>query len=107
VVARAELRETLGPSLFALGIEYEWASDTLTAAEQCLAHFFEVALVDASLHDPAGAIAALDLRGRRLRRSVVVFAGDDAPGIARLDAEPIAIEDAGATVLGLLQAEQA
>jgi len=107
VVARAELRETLGPSLFALGIEYEWASDALTATKQCLKNFFEVALVDASLHDPAGAIAALDLRGRRLRRSVVVFAGDDAPGIARLDAEPIAIEDAGATVLGLLQAEQA
>ena len=51
-------------------------------------------------------MAALDLRGRRLRRSVVVFAGGDEPGLARFDAEPVAIEEAGATLLGLLQAEQ-
>jgi hypothetical protein len=37
---------------------------------------------------------------------VVVFAGGDEPGLARLDAEPVAVEEAGATVLGLLQAEQ-
>jgi CheY-like chemotaxis protein len=108
VVARPELRETLEPTLFELGIEYEWATDALTAAQQCLDYFFEVALIDASLHDPEAAMAALDLRGRRLRRSVVLFSGgDDSPGVARFDAEPVAIEDAGATVLGLLQAEQA
>ena len=33
---------------------------------------FEVALVDAGLPDAEAALAALDLRGRRLRRSVVV-----------------------------------
>ncbi len=107
VVARPRSRAALGPTLAELGIECEWATDALTAAQLCLAHFFEVALVDAGLHDPAGAVGALDLRGRRRRRSVVVFAGDDAPGLVRLDAEPVAIEDAGATVLGLLQAEPA
>ena len=107
VVARLELRETLGPRLFELGIEYDWASDALSAAQQCLEHHFEVALVDAGLSDPDRAMASLDLRGRRLRRSVVVFAGGEAEaGIARFDAEPVAIEDAGATVLALLQADQ-
>lgn len=108
VVARPELRDTLEPTLFELGIEYEWVTDALSAVQQCLDHFFEVALIDAGLHDPEGAMAAMDLRGRRLRRSVVVFAGgDESPGIARFDAEPVSIEDAGATVLELLQAEQA
>jgi signal transduction histidine kinase/HAMP domain-containing protein/ActR/RegA family two-component response regulator len=106
VVARGELRDSLEPTLFDLGIEYEWCTDPLSAAQMCLDHFFEVALVDAGLHDPEAAMAALDLRGRRLRRSVVVFAGGDEPGLARFDAEPVAVEEAGATVLGLLQAEQ-
>jgi hypothetical protein len=53
-------------------------------------------------------LAALTLRGRRLRRSVVVFAADDrAPGIARLDADPVPLEDAGSLVLGLLADEAA
>ena len=54
---------------------------------------------------PENVLAALDLRGRRLHRSVVVFSdGDGAPpGIARLDAEPVALADAGATVLDLLR----
>jgi hypothetical protein len=107
VVARSDLRDSLAPTLFELGIEYEWAGDARSAAQMCLEHFFEVALIDTALHDPESAMAALDLRGRRLRRSVVLFsAGDEAPGIARFDAEPVAIEEAGATVLGLLQAEQ-
>lgn len=106
VVARPDLRDSLEPTLFELGIEYEWCSDALTAAQLCLDHLFEVALVDAGLHDPEGAMAALDLRGRRLRRSVVVFSGGDEPGLARLDVDPVPIEQAGATVLGLLQAEQ-
>jgi len=107
VVARSEVRDTLEPTLYELGIEYEWATDPLIAAQMCLAHFFEVALVDAGMHHPDAAMAALDLRGRRLRRSVVLFAAGDEPGLARLDAEPVSIEDAGATVLGLLQAEHA
>jgi len=107
VVARAALRETLAPTLTELGIEHEWVADGAAAAAVCQARWFEVALVDAGLSDTGAALRGLDLRGRRLRRSVVVFSGgdEDSPGLARLDAEPVAIEDAGATVLGLLQTE--
>ena len=47
---------------------------------------------------------ALELRGRRLRRSVVVFStGQESSGLARLDADPVPIEDAGTAVLALLE----
>jgi CheY-like chemotaxis protein len=106
VVARPSMHATLEPTLVELGVEHEWASDALHAAELCQERFFEAALVDAGLHDPSAALRALDLRGRRLRRSVVVFSsGDDAQGLARLDAEPVPLEDAGATVLGLLRTD--
>jgi hypothetical protein len=47
----------------------------------------------------------LDLRGRRLRRSVVLVSadGDGPPGFARLDADPIPVDEAGAAVLALLE----
>jgi signal transduction histidine kinase/DNA-binding response OmpR family regulator len=105
VVGRGEVRAELEPMLDALGIEHEWATSAAAAARLCQERHFELALLDAGLHRPEAALAALDLRGRRLRRSVVVFStGDDAPGLARLDAEPVALDQAGATVLGLLQA---
>ncbi len=48
-------------------------------------------------------IDALDLRGRRLRQAVLIFSPDGTdPGFARLDAEPVAVADAGAAVIGLL-----
>jgi CheY-like chemotaxis protein len=107
VVARPSLHDTLAPTLFDLGIEYEWGTDPLSAAQMCQDHFFEVALVDAGLNDADAVMAALDLRGRRLRRSVVVFSGEESEqSVVQLDAEPVAIEEAGATVLALLQAEQ-
>jgi signal transduction histidine kinase/DNA-binding response OmpR family regulator/HAMP domain-containing protein len=106
VVGRPEVRARLESTLAELGIEHEWVTTAATAARRCQERYFEVALIDAGLPQPETALAALDLRGRRLRRSVVVFsAGDEAPGLARLDADPVPIEDAGATVLGLLQAE--
>jgi hypothetical protein len=40
------------------------------------------------------------------RSSARPTAHRESPGVARFDAEPVAIEEAGATVLGLLQAEQ-
>jgi hypothetical protein len=70
----------------------------------CQQRHFEVALVDAGLTHPENALAALDLRGRRLQRSVLVFStGDVSPGLARFDAEPVELDNAGATVLALLQ----
>ena len=64
--------------------------DPLAAAQLCLEHFFEVALVDVGMCQPDAVMAALDLRGRRLRRSVVLFSTGDEPGPAgALDAEPV------------------
>jgi len=105
VVARPQVREQLAPQLAELGIEHEWASSSGAAARLCQRHHFEVALVDGGVVHPENVLAALDLRGRRLRRSVVVFSdGESAPpGIARLDAEPVRLADAGATVLDLLR----
>jgi signal transduction histidine kinase/DNA-binding NarL/FixJ family response regulator/HAMP domain-containing protein len=104
VVGRSHTREQLEPRLDELGIEHEWATSSGAAARLCQQRHFEVALVDAGLAHPENALAALDLRGRRLRRSVLVFStGEQSPGMARLDAEPVELDEAGATVLQLLQ----
>ena len=104
VVGRGLTRDDLEPRLDELGIEHEWATSSGAAARLCQQRRFEVALVDAGLTHPETALAALDLRGRRLRRSVLVFsAGDAAPGLVRLDADPVELDAAGATVLQLLE----
>src|SRR3954452_23185995 len=96
-VGRPEMRTNLRRTLDDLAIEHEWASTPLEAARLCASRRFEVAIVDAGLPDVEAAIAGLELRGRRLRRSVVVVAADDgkgAQGFARLDADPIPVEEA-------------
>ncbi len=105
-VGRPSIREELDARLSALGIEHEWAATPDEVTARCAQRHYEVALVDGGMDDPGAAIARLDLRGRRLRRSVVVFAADqqEVAGYARLDAEPVALRDAGAVVLGLLEA---
>ena len=77
------------------GIEYEWATSGAEAARLCEETHFEVALVDAGC-----------ARRRRRWRSSTCAAGGcgarsssspprtTAPGLARLDAEPVPIEDA-------------
>jgi signal transduction histidine kinase/DNA-binding response OmpR family regulator len=106
VVGREEVRDRLTATLDGLGIEHEWTTTPEEAARRCADRYFEVALVDAGLERSRETVANLRLRGRRLRRSVVVFAaGDEQEGFARLDAEPVALADAGATVLGLLETE--
>ncbi|HEX8102700.1 MAG TPA: ATP-binding protein, partial [Solirubrobacteraceae bacterium] len=103
VVGRDEVRPTIAGALERLGIDHEWASSGEAAARLCEARRFEVALVDAGLPSPHDVITRLDLRGRRERRSIIVFSdGDEAPGLARLDAEPVAVETAGAAVLAAL-----
>ncbi len=105
-VGRPNVRGHLRDALVELGIEHEWASTPLEAARLCSTRRFEVALVDAGLPDVEAAIAGLELRGRRMRRSVLVVADgetDGSPGYARLDADPIPLEEAGAAVLALLE----
>jgi CheY-like chemotaxis protein len=104
VVGRAELQGVVGPMLNRRGIDYEWAVNGADAGRLCEERRFEVALVDAGMRSPQAALAQLDLRGRRLRRSVVVFStGDDAPGLARLDPTPVPVEDATQAVLDALR----
>ena len=102
-VAKPTSRAGVTDALDALGIVHEWAADPDDVAALCATRRYEVALVDAALDAPERALAALDLRGRRLRRAVLVFSADGAaPAYARLDADPVAVADAGAAVLGLL-----
>jgi len=105
-VGRPKVRGHLRDSLVELGIEHEWASTPLEAARLCASRHFEVALVDAGLPDVEAAIAGLELRGRRMRHTVLVVAdGDDdgTPGYARLDGDPIPLDEAGAAVMALLE----
>lgn len=98
------VRAELDAELDALGIAHEWAADPDDVAVLCSRRRYEVALVDAGLAAPGDTLAALDLRGRRLRRAVLVFSADGAaPAYAHLDAEPVAVAGAGAAVLGLLE----
>jgi CheY-like chemotaxis protein/anti-sigma regulatory factor (Ser/Thr protein kinase) len=104
-VGRPEVRDRLAATLDQLKIEFEWVTRAEDAAARAGAGWFEVALVDAGMDGAHHAIDGLRLRGRRLRRAVVVFSvGDDAPGLARLDPVPVAVEQAGAAVLALLEA---
>ena len=104
-VTRPEVRERVEATLSEVEIEYAFASTVDEVRQECARHFFEAAVIDAGIEDPAAAIAALDLRGQRLHRAVIVFALDlDAPGLARLDAEPVSIDAAGAALAELLQA---
>ncbi len=103
VIGRDTVREEIAGALDALGIDYDWASAAETANRLCAARRYEVALVDACLDAPQDIIAGLDLRGRRERRCVLVFSdGEAAPGLARLDAEPVGLQSAGAAVLAAL-----
>ena len=102
VVAPRRVRDRMGQILGELGIAYEWATTHREAAKLCDENRFEVALVDAALPQPERVIAALDLRGRRLNRSVIVFSTGEESGFVKLAAEAIPLEDAGAAVLGLL-----
>jgi signal transduction histidine kinase/CheY-like chemotaxis protein len=108
VVGRAAKREEVGGMLERRGVDYVWATSAAEAARLCEESRFEVALVDAGMRAPHAALAQLDLRGRRLRRSVVVFStGDDHPGMARLDPDPIPVEDATQAVLEVLRSSAA
>jgi signal transduction histidine kinase/DNA-binding response OmpR family regulator len=103
VVGRAALRERLEPALERIGVAHEWVTSATAAQRACREHRFEVALVDAGMRGPQAALAAIDLRGRRLGRRVVLFsAGDEAAGTASLSPEPVPLEEAAGAVLDAL-----
>jgi CheY-like chemotaxis protein len=104
VVGRESLRPRLEPALDRLGLEHDWVESGASAARICQEDRFEVALVDAGMRSPQTVLRALDLRGRRLRRAVLVFTtGEERVGIvATLGADPVPIEEAATAVLQVL-----
>ena len=106
VVGREELRPTLEPSLDELGIEHEWELTGAAAARACQERRFEVALVDIGIRNPQAVLQALDLRGRRRRRAVILFSDGSMPvpaGIGRLGMEVVPVSDAARALLVTLQ----
>ena len=104
VVGRESVKSRLEPSLERLGLDHDWATSGATAARMCQEHRYEVALVDAGMRSPQTVLRALDLRGRRLRRAVLLFTtGQERAGIvATLEADPVPIEEAATAVLQVL-----
>ena len=106
VVGRSAVRDRLEPALTRLGLDHEWVTSGTAAGQACSRRRFEIALVDAGIRSPKAVLEALDLRGRRLGRAVVMFStGDDAPGVAHLGSEPVPVEDAAGAVLRTLSGE--
>jgi CheY-like chemotaxis protein len=108
VVGREELRPLLEPALDELGVEHEWELTGTAAARVCSERRFEVALIDIGIRSPQSVLQALDLRGRRLRRAVILFSEGGAPappGIARLGMEVVPVEHAAAALAAALRGE--
>jgi signal transduction histidine kinase/CheY-like chemotaxis protein len=108
VVGRALLKEVLEPALDELGLEHDWELSAETAARACAERRFEVALVDVGITSPRDVLQALDLRGRRLRRAVILFSDGVAPvppGITKLGMEVVPVEEVAAALSATLRME--
>jgi CheY-like chemotaxis protein len=109
VVGREEMQPMLEASLDELGIEHEWEFSGPAAARLCEERRFEVALIDIGIRNPQAVLQALDLRGRRLRRAVILFSDGAAPtppGIVRLGMEVVPAEQAASALLASLRGER-
>jgi signal transduction histidine kinase/DNA-binding NarL/FixJ family response regulator len=109
VVGREELQPVLEPALDELGIEHEWQTSGPAAARVCSERRFEVALVDVGIRSPQAVLQALDLRGRRLRRAVILFSDGvtAAPaGIGRLGMEVVPVDQAASALLAALRGDR-
>jgi signal transduction histidine kinase/CheY-like chemotaxis protein len=109
VVGRGELQSLLEPALDELGIEHHWEMTGAGAARVCEERRFEVALVDVGVRNPQAVLQALDLRGRRLRRAVILFSSNETPtpsGVNRLGMEVIPAEEAAGAVLAALRGDR-
>jgi signal transduction histidine kinase/ActR/RegA family two-component response regulator len=104
VVGRAGTRAQLEPELARLGIPFEWVTNAGAASRECKTHRFEAAMVDAGLANLPQVLRAIDLRGRRMERSVVVFStGEAVPGLAKLAPEPVPFDTAAREILRALE----
>ena len=108
VVGRPELQSLVEPALDDLGIEHQWELTGAAAARVCEERRFEVALVDVGVRNPQAVLQALDLRGRRVRRVVILFSDSETPtppGVNRLGMEVVPAEEAASAVLAALKGE--
>jgi signal transduction histidine kinase/CheY-like chemotaxis protein/HAMP domain-containing protein len=109
VVGRPELQSLVEPALDDLGIEHHWEATGAAAARVCEERRFEVALVDVGIRNPHAVLQALDLRGRRVRRVVILFSDKETPtppGVNRLGMEVVPAEEAAGAVLAALKGER-
>jgi signal transduction histidine kinase/CheY-like chemotaxis protein/HAMP domain-containing protein len=109
VVGREGLQPMLEPALDDLGIEYQWEVNGAAAARVCRERRFEVALVDVGIRNPGLVMQALDLRGRRMRRAVILVsdgATPTPPGVEKLGMEVVPAEYAASAVLAALRGER-
>jgi signal transduction histidine kinase/DNA-binding response OmpR family regulator len=106
VVGRETLQTMLEPALEELGIEFQWEVSGAAAARVCRERRFEVALVDVGIRNPQLVIQALDLRGRRVRRAVILISDGATPtpaGVDRLGMEVVPPDYAASAVLAALR----
>jgi signal transduction histidine kinase/CheY-like chemotaxis protein len=109
VVARETMRSVLAPALDELGFEHHWESTGAAAARVSGERRFEVALIDVGTRNPQAILQALELRGRRLRRAVILVSDGvtpTPPGIGRLGMAVVAIEDAPQALLEALRGQR-
>jgi signal transduction histidine kinase/DNA-binding response OmpR family regulator len=110
VVGRVELQWALAPALDDMGIDHEWVTSGAAAARACRERRFEIALVDIGLRNPQAVLQALDLRGRRTRRAVILFSDGAATppaGVQRLGIEVVPVQQAAVALLAALRGERA
>lgn len=106
VAARPEVRERLETTLDEVGIACDWASDATAVAARCAESFYEIGVVDSGLPDAADAAGAMELRGRRHTRGVLVAVDDTQPRPripAAIAGREVTLDDVGAVILGLLE----
>ncbi len=106
VVGRDALQNLLEPALDDLGIEFQWETTGAAAARVCRERRFEVALVDVGIRNPQMVIQALDLRGRRVRRAVILISDGQTPtppGVDKLGMEVVPADYAASAVLAALR----
>jgi signal transduction histidine kinase/FixJ family two-component response regulator len=109
IVGREELQQTLEPALDELSIEHHWETSGAAAARVCGERRFEVALIDVGIRNPQAVLQALDLRGRRLRRAVILFSDGGSPtpsGIVNLGLEVVPVQDAAQALLSALRGDR-
>jgi signal transduction histidine kinase/DNA-binding response OmpR family regulator len=107
-IGRPETQTRLEPALDELGIEYEWETTGSAAVRISGERRFEVALIDAGLRNPEAVLQALELRGRRSRKAVILFNDGDATVSAALadqGIDVVPIEHAADAVLATLRGQ--